>query len=125
MIKIPFFVLLEELERRSADSIRLLVQESPLSVFLKDPKRLDFIQRKVERHQKEDTDRGLVAELYFREVLEAAVHFGKLPAVVQQIEELSAVRNRVAHATSDDQLVETHADVRMLRRVRDFCLDFL
>ena len=124
IVKLPFFVLLEGLERQVVDAIRPLVHEDTLSAFLKDAKRLVNIKADMAKLRKRRADRDWVTLLYFREVIDAAVEFKKLPLRTKEIEDLSAVRNRVAHAAAD-QLVETQADVRRLGRVWKLCEDLL
>lgn len=124
IVKLPFFVLLEGLERQVADSICPLVHEDTLSVFLRDTKRSADIKTNMAKPRKRGADRDWVTLLYFREVIDAAVGFEKLRLRAKEIEDLSAVRNRVAHAATD-QLVETQADVRRLGRVRRLCRDLL
>ncbi len=74
--------------------------------------------------QKKQADRDLVTLLHFREILESARHFGKLQLDTTQIEDLSCIRNRVAHAASDE-LVESQQDVRRLSRVHRICMNLL
>jgi hypothetical protein len=124
IVKLPFFILLEGLERQVVDAIRSLVHDDTLSVFVQDTKRLAALKANMAKLQKKGANRDWVALLYFREVIDAAVSFGKLQLRAKEIEELSAVRNRVAHAATD-QLVETQADVRRLDRVWRLCRDLL
>jgi hypothetical protein len=124
VVKLPYFVLLEGLERQVADSIRSLVTDDTLGKLKIDPKRLMFLTSKKASLQKNGADRDWVTLLYFREILDAAVQFGKLRLRDDQIGDISAVRTRVSHAAADE-LVETHADVRRLSEVRALCIELL
>jgi hypothetical protein len=76
------------------------------------------------RLQKEEADRDWVTLFYFPEILKAGVWFGTLHLEPRQIDDLSTVRTRVAHAAADE-LVELHADVQRLSRVRTMCMNIL
>ena len=124
VVKLPYFLLLEGLERKIADSIRQSVNKHTLPQIITDPKRLENIMGKMSDLQKKQADRDLVTLLHFREILESARHFGKLQLDTTQIEDLSCIRNRVAHAASDE-LVESQQDVRRLSRVHRICMNLL
>lgn len=124
IVKLPYFVLLEGLERQVADSIRDLVTEDTLPRFKIDPQRLTVLKNKMANLQEKHANRDWVTLLYFREILEAAVHFGKLNLAGPQIVDLSKVRTRVSHAATDE-LVESHADVRRLSSVHRLCIELL
>jgi len=124
VVKLPYFVLLEGVERQVADSVRSIVQKESLPQFIRDPNRVSQIMGKMNKLSANDADRDWVTILYFREILEAACHFGKLSLKVSEIEDLSAVRTRVAHAATEE-LVETHSDVQRLRNVGRLCSSIL
>lgn len=124
VVKLPYFLLLEGLERKIADSIRQSVNKHALPQIITDPKRLANIEGKMSDLQNKQADRDLVTLLHFREILESACRFGKLQLNTTQIEDLSCIRNRVAHAASDE-LVESHEDLRRLSRVHRICMNLL
>ena len=124
VVKLPYFLLLEGLERKITDSIRQSVNKHALQKIITDPKRLANIMGKMSELQNKQADRDLVTLLYFREILESARYFDKLQLETTQIEDLSCIRNRVAHAAADE-LVESHQDVRRLSRVHRICVDLL
>ncbi len=124
IVKLPYFVLLEGLERHVADALRPMVVDENLGQFGLDRSRLTSLMSKKARLQKAGTDRDWVTLLYFRELLEAAVHLGSLRLSPQEIEDLSVVRNRVAHVAAEE-LIETRADVRRLSKVRTLCAQAL
>ncbi len=123
MVKLPYFVLLEGLERHVADLIRSDVKEETLQRFL-DPKRLADVKKKMIGLQNENADRDLVNLLFFREILEAAVGLGLLHLKPDDLDDLSVVRNRVAHAATVE-MVESFTDVRKLAKVKSICFDLL
>lgn len=124
VVKLPYFLLLEGLERKITDSIRQSVNKHALERIITDPKRLADIMGKMSELQNKKADRNLVTLLYFREILESARYFNKLQLETRQIEDLSCIRNRVAHAAVDE-LVESQQDVRRLSRVHRICMDLL
>lgn len=124
VVKLPYFLLLEGLERKIADSIRRLVNKDVLPVIIKDPQRLAKIEEKMSALQSNAADRDFLTLLYFREILEAACRLNKLQLRTSEIEDLSVLRNRVAHAATDE-LVESHEDVRRLSRVQRICMSLL
>lgn len=124
VVKLPYFLLLEGLERKITDSIRQSVNEHALPQIITNPKRLRDIKEKMSELQNKKADRDLVTLLYFREILESARYFDKLQLETSQIEDLSCIRNRVAHAAADE-LIESQQDVRRLSRVHRICMDLL
>lgn len=124
VVKIPFFVLLEGVERQVADSIKKLVQEELLPQFIGDTARVTSIKNKMKKLKAKDAEREWVTILSFREILDAARHLGKLPLNVSEIAELSALRNRVDHAAAKE-LVEEHSDVKRLRDSDKLCWSIL
>lgn len=124
VVKLPFFVLLEGVERRLGDAIEGLVTKQVLSDLIRDKPRLEDIYRDMDKLQASRADRDWVTLMSFSEILHAAVHFGKVPLHTQQIEVLSGIRNRVCHPATG-QLVGAHPDVRRLKQVRDMCIRIL
>jgi hypothetical protein len=85
---------------------------------------LTEIKTKMTELRKGGADRDWVTLLFFREVIDAAVGFEKLRLSTKEIEDLSTIRTRVAHAAAH-QLVESQADVRRLVRVWRLCRELL
>lgn len=124
VVKLPYFLLLEGLERKIADSIRQSLNMNNLPQIISDPRRLANIERKMSDLKNKKAERDVVTLLYFREILESACHFGKLQLTTTEIEDLSCIRNRVAHAASDE-LVESRNDVSRLSSVHRICIKLL
>jgi hypothetical protein len=120
VVKLPYFALLEGVERQVADTVGPLVLRESLPQFIRDPKRVTQIVDKMDKLRANKADRDWVTILYFREILEAACYFGRLSLKVSEIEDLSAVRTLVAHAATKE-LVETHSDVQRLRNIGSLC----
>lgn len=120
IVKLPYFMLLEAVERQVSDSIRSLIDLESLQQLIPDKKRIEAIKSKMETLRAKKADRDWVTTLYLNEILRAALRFGKLSLEVSEIEALTAVRNCVAHAATS-QLVEKHGDVRRLRNVERIC----
>lgn len=122
IVKLPYFVLLEGLERRVSDMVRPLITDNSLEAVISDPARLDFLLKK--KQKMEDAFRDWPSLLYFNEILQAGVHFKQLNLPPKQIEDLVRVRNKVSHATGDE-MVEKQADVCRLDSVRKLCRELL
>jgi hypothetical protein len=60
IVKLPYFVLLEGVERQVADSVKNLVREEILSQFIRDPKRLAQIREKMNQLKANDANRDWV-----------------------------------------------------------------
>lgn len=121
LVKLPFFVLLEGVERRLADAVKGLVTKDVIPKLIRNLKRVDDIHQKMANLRKNEADRDWVTLMYFSEILEAAVYFRKVSLEVNQIEQLSLIRNRVDHAAGKE-LIERHQDVKRLSRVRKLCI---
>lgn len=124
IVKLPYFVLLEGVERQVTDSIKNLVQEELLSKFIGASDRVAAIRDKMKRLKEKHAEREWVTVLYFREILDAARYFGKLRLKDSEIADLSDVRTRVDHAAAKD-LVEEHSDVKRLKDVVKLCSSVL
>ena len=124
VVKLPYFVLLEGVERQTANSVNMLVQEELLPQLIRDPGRVTQIKNKMNTLTAGRANRDWVTLLSFREILEAACHFDKLPLKGSEIAALSDVRNRVDHAASKE-LVEKHSDVKGLKHVGRLCSSIL
>jgi len=108
----------------AADSIRGCVNDSNVDTLIRDPKRRSEIKCKMKRMREARAERDYVVLLYFKEILEAAAHFGKLPISQGDIDQISKVRTLVCHAATD-VLVESHNQVRRLISTRSICLELL
>jgi len=124
VVKLPFFVLLEAVERHVADSVRALVNDDNIASLLDDPERLMKVSEKMATMRKQKADRDWVTLLYFKEILVAASRLHKLDLPGKDIDLLSKVRTLVCHAATDP-LVETHDQVKRLTRARRICAELL
>jgi hypothetical protein len=125
VLKLPFFVLLEGVERRLADGIRDLVTEEALTELIHDKEHLNALRAKWAELKPGKANRDWVTLLNFRDVLEAAVWFKTVSLSTTEIEDLSAVRNLVAHAVKRQLVEKIPADVQRLRRVWEICTRLL
>ena len=92
VVKIPFFVLLEGLERILSDRIRGLITDDNLSTVMKSSNRVEEIKQKMKGLKGGSADRDWATLLYFKEVLEAANTFNKAALKQEDIDNLAAVR---------------------------------
>lgn len=124
VVKLPFFVLLEALERRLADLLRGRINEQNLPSLIPDGQRCEFLFAKMRNLRAKRADKDFVTLLYFKEILQAAKALGVVSLKGDRLDQLAKVRTLVAHAAIDE-LVESHDDVRRLRLVRDTSLELL
>jgi hypothetical protein len=124
VVKLPFFVLLEAVERHVADSVRALVNDDNIASLLDDPKRRTQVSQKMAKMREQQADRDWVTLLYFKEILVAASRLHKLDLPGKDIDLLSKVRTLVCHAATEP-LVEKHDQVKRLTRARRICAKLL
>jgi hypothetical protein len=125
IVQLPFFVLLEAVERYFFDKPATAITPEMLSTFL-DPKRVNALLDKMsELQEKRANLNNWAALLGFKELLMCARELGALKAKVSELDSLSKVRNLVCHAASTELLVEKYSHVRRLADAKDFCLRLL
>lgn len=122
VVKLPFFVLLEAVERQLADRVRGLISESAIHNVL-DPQRSAAVVEKMTSLRQNRADLDWVNLLYFGEILKFAVFSGYLNLDPADIDLVAGIRNRVDHA--DDSLVKKYEDVKTLARTHQICASIL
>jgi len=118
IVKLPYFLILEDLERRLAEKIGPRIHEDILEEVL-DLQRTNILKEKMRSMKRERSDLGWANILYFNEIIRFAQHFKIVQLRPLQIEVLSQVRNSICHA--ERPLVEKHRDVRRLVEARRIC----
>jgi len=121
-VKIPFFVILENLERRLVEEIRPDVNAANLNLVLNE-QRIKAAKLKMQKMERKRADYGWTSLLYFNEIVNFAVKLKTIRLKGKKIDLISNVRNLIAHA--DGPLVEEHAHVRRLSEAKDLCLSLL
>ena len=121
-VKIPFFVILEALERKLVDEIGSKIKEDNLSLVM-DEKRSDTVKNRMMRMQKKRANFNWPTLLYFNEIIRFASEFGKIELKKNKIDLISKIRNLIAHA--GDPLVEEHKHVKRLADAKDLCISLL
>jgi hypothetical protein len=124
IVKLPFFVLLEAIERLFFDSLAATITPETLSTIL-DPKRFAELSERMHRLTTKRADLNWAALLSFKELLLCARRLGSLAAHMSEIDSLSTVRNLVCHAATADLLVEEHSHVRRLADIKRQCFKLL
>lgn len=115
LVKLPFFVLFEAVERRVWPLVADQLDEADLRNVL-DPQRVDILRKRRADAQEKDVDIGWSGLLSFAEMLKFAVYYNILDVDQADQEILSRMRNSVAH--SDKLLVKNHKDVPKLVKAR-------
>lgn len=109
IVKLPLFILLENVEHHLVERLRSLVKEDNLAEVLTE-ERLGRAREKMTRMKDQGTELDWTTVLYFRELLQFAQHFGMLPLETYgDLDALSRVRNKVCHAT--EPLVAEREDI--------------
>lgn len=116
LVKLPFFVLFETIERRLTSQLEPRMTDDALEEVVTDRQRLDAVRQRLARAQARRANRNVVDFLYFDEILRFAAHWRVIELAAEDREILADVRNRVAH--SSRELVEEHGDLRLLVRAR-------
>jgi hypothetical protein len=124
IVKLPFFVLLEAVERLFFDSLADTLTAETVSTIL-DPERFADLSERMHRLTTKRADLNWAALLSFKELLLCAHRLGSLAAHVSEIDSLSKVRNLVCHAATADLLVEEHSHVRRLADIKNQCFKLL
>jgi hypothetical protein len=75
VVKIPFFVILENLERQLVDEIKPLVNADNLGLVLSG-QRIAAVKSKMENMNRKRADYGWTSLLYFKEIVQFAIEFG-------------------------------------------------
>lgn len=124
IVKLPFFILFENVEHHLVGELRPLIHEDNLADILVDKDRLNHAKEKMSFMREHGTDLDWTTVLYFRELLNFASRFGLLPSEVgKAIDDLSNVRNKVCHATGP--LVDAPRDAGKLSTAKMACMAIL
>lgn len=118
IVKLPYFLILQDSERRLADKIGPRIHEDILEEVL-DLQRTNILKERMRSMKRERSDLGWVNLLSFNEIIRFAQYFKIVQLEPPQIDVLSRVRNSVYHA--DRPLVEKDRDVRHLVEARRIC----
>jgi hypothetical protein len=118
LMKLPFFVLFETVERYLWPLVSSRLDESDLLKVVSEQRAETLKQRKV-KAQKKDVDVGWSGLLSFDEILGFAIYYGIIQISHPDREVLANMRNRVAH--TDKLLVEAHKDATKLVKTHELC----
>ena len=123
IVKLPFFVLLEAVERYYFDMLGAEITPELLRTVL-DPKRCSDLTSKMQRLKISRSNLNWATLLSFKELLLCARRLRSIGCEIADIDSLSKVRNLVCHAATD-LLVEDHSHVRRLAGDKSTCLRLL
>ncbi len=108
IVKLPLFIVLEDVEHFLVGKLRSLVKEDNLAEVLKD-EAIERTKKKMSYMKDHSAELEWTTVLYFGELLQ----FAKLPPITHKdIEILSSVRNKVCYATGP--LVDKPTDIKDL-----------
>lgn len=122
LVKLPYFIIFEALERHLIESIRPLVDEETLMKIL-DPQRFTAIKDMMRRQRQQSADLDWVSLLSFDEILRCSCDLGKIRLKPEEVKQISETRNCVCHA--DRIFVKSHNDIKRLAKVKTLCISLL
>jgi len=124
IVKLPFFVLLEAVERHFFDGLAPAITPDVVKAVV-DPQRFDGLSERMARQQAKRANLNWAALLSFKDLLLCARHLGVIATDVSELDNLSRVRNLVCHAAGAELLVEDRPHVRRLADAKTLCLSLL
>ena len=122
LMKLPFFVLFEAVERHLWPLVSSRLDDSDLLKVVGEQRAETLKQRKA-KAQKKDVDVGWSGLLSFNEIIGFAIHYGIIRISDPDRGVLANMRNRVAH--TDKLLVEAHKDTAKLVKTHELCQKIL
>jgi hypothetical protein len=122
IVKLPYFVLLQDVEWQVARLAGPSITQNLLSKVLS-PGRLKTVVKRFQDAQKSDANRGWEGLLYFSELICVGLHLGLVRIDDAQSRIINDVRNRICH--NDCLLIEDRSSVRKLANSQHICLDLL
>jgi hypothetical protein len=122
LMKLPFFVLFEAVECFLWQLVSGRLDEADIPVVL-DQDRVNTINKRKSKAQKNDVDMGWSGLFTFSEILKFAFHYGFIDTNNEDRDILTTVRNRVAHA--DKLLIKEHKDAKELAKTYNLCQQIL
>lgn len=123
IVKLPFFVLLEAVERCLFDRLRHRIDVALLQKTLT-ASRLSQVRKRMQRLRDSSANLDWASLLHFGELLSCAKQLDAIRPTAEEQEALTKVRNLVAHASSGP-LVDAHEQVARLASARDVCYRIL
>ena len=123
IVKLPFFVLLEAVERYFFDMLGVEITPELLRAVL-DPKRCSDLKDKMQRLKVTRSNLNWATLLGFKELLLCVRQLRSIECEIAEIDSLAKVRNLVCHAATD-LLVEDHSHVRRLADAKSTCFRLL
>jgi len=122
IVKLPYFLILEDLECRLVERIGHEIHEDNLQAVL-DPERIKQVKDRMQRMKDTRSELRWVNLLYFKEIVEFAIYFKIVQLEAAQVEILAQIRNSICHA--DRPLIEKHEDLRSLDEAGHICLSLI
>ena len=119
LTKIPLYVLIESIERKLWQEIRIRINENDLKNIFSDNDFKRFI-KKNNYNIKRNIDIGWSGIFTFPYILKLARHYGKVDLSDSEITLLKEVRNKIAH--SDKNLVNSFKEIDKLCKAIELCL---
>ncbi|MFA4830045.1 MAG: hypothetical protein WC855_12670 [Thermodesulfovibrionales bacterium] len=118
-MKIPLFVLFQEMEKSLWDRIKGRITEDIIHEVFKDQAKKYVKKRDKARRSNVNVDTGWTGVFCLPDILRLARHFKEIELSDDKIELLQTIRNNIAHA--DKNLINGHADIRQLVEAIHLC----
>jgi hypothetical protein len=122
IVKLPYFVLLQEVEWLLLNRVTPHITEAMLREVAS-PDRVERILEGWNKAQVGDVDRGWAGLLHFSEIVHLACRAGVIVLDEAERRVIGEYRNRVCHA--DRRLIDEHWHVSELRRANEVCSTIL
>lgn len=118
IVRLPYYVLFEAVERRLKHEIGEKISEAIIRSAFKADKLQEIIDR-MEKLRSNNVDLGWANILYFGEILQISKYFGLIQIRQADIQLLNKFRNRIAH--SDGSLIRNYGEVPDLSKTWNLC----
>ncbi len=122
IVKLPFFIILEALERNLIEKIGALTNEKTLELVL-GPKRAGELRKTMGDLKMKRADLDWPNLLSFKDIVQFNCHFEKIKLNREQVYIISKTRNLVCHASQP--LIDNYEDVKRLFEAKEICLSIL
>lgn len=121
LVKLPYFIILEAVERHLVEKIDTLITQDTLEKVL--PEKFEAIKERMRRQKNNRTELGWVSLLFFDEIVRCSCYFEMVQLEQEEINTISKTRNCVYHARR--VLIGRHEDVKRLAKARRICISLL
>lgn len=121
LVKLPYFIILEAVERHLLEKIFPLITEDTLEKML--PEKFEAIKERMRHQKNEGAELDWVSLLFFDEIVRCSCYLEMVQLEQEEIDTISKARNCVYHARR--VFVGSHKDIKRLAKARRICISLL